>query len=76
MRPTRMLVQRERYEEAVEIAARTAEETPVIPASTEGRGIGPVVNSTSVRQDPGVDPEPASTKARGWSRGARGGPAT
>jgi aldehyde dehydrogenase (NAD+) len=42
--PTRMLVSRERYEDAVEIAARVAEETPVIPASQEGRGIGPVVS--------------------------------
>jgi aldehyde dehydrogenase (NAD+) len=42
--PTRMLVQRERYDEAVEIAARVAEETPVIPAAQEGRGIGPVVS--------------------------------
>ncbi|PWK60066.1 aldehyde dehydrogenase family protein [Roseicyclus mahoneyensis] len=42
--PTRMLVQRDRYEAAVEIAARVAEETPVIPAAQEGRGIGPVVS--------------------------------
>jgi len=42
--PTRMLVSRERYEAAIEIAAKTAEETPVIPGSQEGRGIGPVVS--------------------------------
>jgi aldehyde dehydrogenase (NAD+) len=42
--PTRMLVSRDRYEAAVEIAARVAEETPVIHATEEGRGIGPVVS--------------------------------
>ncbi len=42
--PTRMLVQRDRYEEAVEMAAKMAEETPVIPGSQEGRGIGAVVS--------------------------------
>jgi len=42
--PTRMLVSRDRYEEAVEIAARMAEDTPVIPGNQEGRGIGPVVS--------------------------------
>jgi aldehyde dehydrogenase (NAD+) len=42
--PTRMLVQRDRYEAAVEIAAKAAAETPVIPAHQEGRGIGPVVS--------------------------------
>ena len=43
--PTRMLVQRDRYAAAVEIAAKAAEETPVINAHQEGRGIGPVVSA-------------------------------
>ena len=42
--PTRMLVQRDRYEAAVAIAAEVALSTNVIPATTEGRGIGPVVS--------------------------------
>ena len=42
--PTRMLVQRDRYDAAVEIAAKVAEETPVISAHQDGRGIGPVVS--------------------------------
>jgi aldehyde dehydrogenase (NAD+) len=44
--PTRMLVERGFYDEAVEIAARTAQETAVGPASQEGRHIGPLVNRT------------------------------
>ena len=47
----------------------------MIPASTEGRGIGPVVNSTQFDKIQALI-QTASTKARGWSRGARGGPAT
>jgi aldehyde dehydrogenase (NAD+) len=42
--PTRMLVQREIYDQAVEIAAETANAIPVGPASESGRHIGPVVN--------------------------------
>ncbi|SDE58939.1 aldehyde dehydrogenase family protein [Limimaricola pyoseonensis] len=42
--PTRMLVERGFYDEAVEIAARTAQETAVGPASEPGRHIGPLVN--------------------------------
>ncbi|MBC7179283.1 MAG: aldehyde dehydrogenase family protein, partial [Roseovarius sp.] len=42
--PTRMLVQREIYDQAVEIAAETANAIPVGPASEAGRHIGPVVN--------------------------------
>ncbi|SES91640.1 aldehyde dehydrogenase family protein [Oceanicella actignis] len=42
--PTRMLVQREIYDEAVEIAARTAQSVKVGPASEPGRHIGPVVS--------------------------------
>jgi len=42
--PTRMLVHRSRYDEAVEIAAEVAAKTAVDIASKEGRHIGPVVN--------------------------------
>ena len=42
--PTRMLVERSFYDRAVEIAAETAENTNVGPASAEGNHIGPVVS--------------------------------
>ena len=42
--PTRMLVQREVYDQAVETAAEVANSVTVGPASDEGRHIGPVVN--------------------------------
>ncbi len=42
--PTRMLVERPIYNEAVEIARQVAEATRVGPASEEGAHIGPVVN--------------------------------
>lgn len=42
--PTRMLVQREIYDEAVETARDVAEKTAVGPASESGRHIGPVVS--------------------------------
>ncbi|MCA8880299.1 MAG: aldehyde dehydrogenase family protein [Rhodobacteraceae bacterium] len=42
--PTRMLVERSIYDEAVEIAALTAETTLVGPSSQSGRHVGPVVN--------------------------------
>ncbi len=42
--PTRMLVQREVYDQAVATAAEVAAAIPVGPASQEGRHIGPVVN--------------------------------
>jgi len=42
--PTRMLVERARYDEAVEQAAETAEKTSVAPAAEQGRHIGPVVS--------------------------------
>lgn len=42
--PTRMLVQRSRYKEAVEIAVDTANGTAVDIASKEGNHIGPVVS--------------------------------
>ncbi|WP_299735590.1 aldehyde dehydrogenase family protein [uncultured Roseobacter sp.] len=44
--PTRMLVHRSRYDEAVEMAAETAINTHVGPASEEGKHIGPVVSET------------------------------
>jgi len=43
--PTRMLVERSRYDEAVEQAIAAAEKTVVGPASEEGRHIGPLVSA-------------------------------
>ncbi|MEL7254649.1 MAG: aldehyde dehydrogenase family protein [Pseudomonadota bacterium] len=42
--PTRMMVQREVYDQAVETAAEVASSVTVGPASESGRHIGPVVN--------------------------------
>ena len=42
--PTRMLVERSHYDQAVETAAKAAESTEVDIASKEGRHIGPVVS--------------------------------
>lgn len=42
--PSRMLVQRSKYDAAVEEAATVANKVTVGPASAEGRHIGPVVN--------------------------------
>ncbi|MEM8552499.1 MAG: aldehyde dehydrogenase family protein, partial [Pseudomonadota bacterium] len=42
--PTRMLVQRSRYEEAVETAIKVASATTVAPAGVDGNQIGPVVS--------------------------------
>ncbi|TQM91898.1 aldehyde dehydrogenase family protein [Roseinatronobacter monicus] len=42
--PTRMLVQRDMYDQAVETARDVAEKTAVGPASESGRHIGPVVS--------------------------------
>lgn len=44
--PTRMLVERSLYEQAVATAAATATKTEVNRADVEGRQIGPVVNKT------------------------------
>lgn len=44
--PTRMLVEQSYYDEAVEIAAQTAQSIKVGPASESGRHIGPVVNKS------------------------------
>jgi len=43
--PTRMLVQREVYDQAVETAAEVANSVAVGPASESGKHIGPVVNA-------------------------------
>jgi len=43
--PSRMLVQRSRYDAAVEEAAAVAAKVTVGPASADGRHIGPVVNA-------------------------------
>ena len=42
--PTRMLVERPRYAQAVEQAKATAESTQVAPASEDGRHMGPLVS--------------------------------
>ncbi len=44
--PTRMLVERSIYDQAVETAREVAEKTEVGPAEIEGRQIGPVVSET------------------------------
>ncbi|MEO0397802.1 MAG: aldehyde dehydrogenase family protein [Pseudomonadota bacterium] len=44
--PTRMLVERGRYEEAVAEAQATAEATEVGPSDSSGRHIGPVISQT------------------------------
>ena len=44
--PTRMLVERSHYDQAVATAAATAAKTEVNRADVEGRQIGPVVNKT------------------------------
>ena len=52
--PTRMLVQREIYDQAVEIAAATAASTTVDVASNEGRHIGPVVSEIQYNKIQGL----------------------
>ena len=44
--PTRMLVERSIYDQAIETARAVAEKTEVGPADIEGRQIGPVVSET------------------------------
>ena len=44
--PTRMLVERSIYDQAIETARAVAEKTEVGPAGLEGREIGPVVSET------------------------------
>ncbi|MCA1335558.1 aldehyde dehydrogenase family protein [Pseudooceanicola marinus] len=52
--PSRMLVQRDRYDAAVEEAAAVAEKITVGPASQEGRHIGPVVNASQFEKIQGL----------------------
>ena len=52
--PTRMLVQRDIYDQAVEIAAATAAKVTVGSASDEGRHIGPVVNAVQFEKIQGM----------------------
>ena len=68
--PSRMLVQRGKYDQAVEEAAAVAEKVTVGPASEEGRHIGPVVNEVQWNKIQGLI-------EKGISEGARlvaGGP--
>jgi aldehyde dehydrogenase (NAD+) len=52
--PTRMLVERSRYDEAVEMAAEVANNTRVGPASEEGKHIGPVVSEAQFNKIQGL----------------------
>ncbi|AXI53209.1 3-succinoylsemialdehyde-pyridine dehydrogenase (plasmid) [Pseudoseohaeicola sp. NH-UV-7] len=52
--PTRMLVERSRYDEAVEMAADVANTTRVGPASEEGKHIGPVVSEAQFNKIQGL----------------------
>ncbi|KZY06535.1 MULTISPECIES: aldehyde dehydrogenase family protein [unclassified Sulfitobacter] len=52
--PTRMLVHKSRYDEAVETAAEVARNTHVGPASEEGRHIGPVVSEAQFNKIQGL----------------------
>ena len=52
--PSRMLVERSRYDAAVEEAAAVAASVTVGPASEEGRHIGPVVNATQFEKIQGL----------------------
>jgi len=52
--PTRMLVERSIYDQAVEIAAETASKVTVGPADQEGRHIGPVVNEVQFNKIQGL----------------------
>ncbi len=52
--PTRMLVERERYDEAVAAAKAAAEKTEVNQSETEGRHIGPVVSEVQFNKIQGL----------------------
>lgn len=52
--PTRMLVERSIYDQAVEIATDTAQKTAVDIASNEGRHIGPVVSELQYNKIQGL----------------------
>lgn len=62
--PTRMLVERSRYDEAVATAQEVAEKTAVDIASNEGRHIGPVVSEVQWNKIQGLI-------AKGEEEGAR-----
>jgi len=70
--PTRMLVERSIFDQAVETARTVAEKTEVGPADIEGRQIGPVVSETQFNKiqfliKRGID-EGATLIARGLGR--------
>ena len=74
--PSRMMVERSRYDQAVEQAIAAAESRD---GGTRRRGRPPYRprgQRGAVRQDPGADPDRTSTRARGLSPAAPGGPAT
>jgi aldehyde dehydrogenase (NAD+) len=52
--PTRMLVERSVYDQAVEVARETAENTKVASAHEHGRHIGPLVNATQFEKVQGL----------------------
>ncbi|SFD84796.1 aldehyde dehydrogenase (NAD+) [Sulfitobacter brevis] len=52
--PTRMLVHKSRYDEAVEMASEVANNTHVGPASDEGKHIGPVVSEAQFNKIQGL----------------------
>lgn len=52
--PTRMLVQRDIYDQAIETAIATANKIEVGPGDKEGRHIGPVVNETQFNKIQGL----------------------
>lgn len=52
--PTRMLVHKSRYDEAVQMAADVAKNTHVGPASDEGQHIGPVVSEAQYNKIQGL----------------------
>ena len=71
--PTRMLVERSRYAEAVEQAKAAAEATTVDMASKEGRHIGPVVNELQFNKiqnliEVGIKEDKATLVAGGLGR--------
>ena len=71
--PTRMLVERSRYAEAVEQAKEQAEKTAVDLASKEGRHIGPVVNELQFNKiqnliEVGIKEDKATLVAGGMGR--------
>ena len=71
--PTRMLVERSRYEQAVQQAAETANATTVGPACEAGRHIGPVVSAVQFEKiqnliEQGIKKDGAKLVAGGLGR--------